>query len=242
MADPDPGSSGSVVPADYDLDPGRFAANLRANAAYSLSDDVHPIVAAQLATVGAARVLDLGGGTGRLTRQLTQRGIWTAVLDNSQHVRQAPAPRVLGDANQLPFAAGSFDAVAALYLLYHLEQPLRALREARRVLRAGGTFVASTTARTNDPELAAVLHHWGRPTPFDAEEAATIVGQVFHVTQVMSWDQPFVSLPDRPAAALYLRGLGLSEREARRRATELPVPMTVTKRGALIWARARTGG
>jgi len=69
---------------------------------------------------------------------------------------------------------------------------------------------------------------------------AQIVGQVFHVTQVVSWDQPFVSLPDREAAALYLRGRGLSEREAERRAAELTVPMTVTKRGLLIWARART--
>jgi SAM-dependent methyltransferase len=234
------GLGGPALPADYDLDPGRFAANVRANAAYSLSTDVHPMVAERFGSIGAARVLDLGGGTGRLAGLLTERGIWTTVLDNAQHVRHAPAPQVLGDANELPFADGSFDAVAALYMLYHLDQPVRALREARRELRPGGTFVASTSGRTNDPELAPVLPDWGRPTSFDAEGAAQIVGQVFHVTQVVSWDQPFVSLPDRDAVALYLRGRGLAEREAEQRAAELSVPMTVTKRGSLIWARART--
>jgi SAM-dependent methyltransferase len=240
MAEPDLG--GAPVPADYDLDPGRFAANVRATDAYSMASDVHPMVAERLAAMGVNRVLDLGGGTGRLTWLLADRGIWTSVLDNAQHVRQAPPPQVLGEAEQLPFAGASFDAVAALYLLYHLERPIRVLREIRRVLRPGGTFVASTSGRTNDPELASVLPDWGRPTPFDAEEAAQIVGEVFHVTQVVSWDQPYVELPDRAAAALYLRGRGLPEREARERAAELPTPMTVTKRGALIWARARTRG
>jgi SAM-dependent methyltransferase len=238
----EPGLGGAPVPSDYDLDPGRFAANMRATDAYSMSSDVHPMVAERLASMGVERVLDLGGGTGRLTWLLADRGIWTPVLDNAQHVRQAPPPQVLGEAEQLPFAGASFDAVAALYLLYHLERPVRVLREIRRVLRPGGTFVASTAGRTNDPELASVLPDWGHPTPFDAEEAAQIVGEVFHVTQVISWDQPYVELPDRSAAALYLRGRGLSEREARDRAGELPTPMTVTKRGALIWARARTRG
>jgi len=134
------------------------------------------------------------------------------VLDNAQHVRQAPAPQVLGDANKLPFADGSFDAVAALYMLYHLDQPVRALREARRVLRPGGTFVASTSGRTNDPELAAVLPDWGRPTSFDAEgPRRSSPGLPRHPGGFLG--PAVVSLPDREAAALYLRGCGLSERK-----------------------------
>jgi SAM-dependent methyltransferase len=236
------GLGGPAIPADYDLDPGRFAATVRAATAYSMSADVHPMVAERLASAGVDRVLDLGGGTGRLARLLAERAVWTTVLDNARHVREAPPPQVLGDADRLPFAAASFDAVAALYVLYHLDRPLRVLREIRRVLRPGGVFVACTTGRTNDPELASVLPDWGRPSSFDAEQAAQIVGQVFHVTQVISWDQPHVELPDRRAVALYLRGRGLAERDARRRAAGLPTPMTVTKRGALIWARARTRG
>ena len=250
----DSSGSGRAFPADYDLDPARFDASVRAHEAFAMASDVHPIVADQLAEVGAVRVLDLGGrrsaepagweghgaGAGRLAGLLPERGIWAVVLDRAQHVRRAPPPHVLADATQLPFQAGCFDAVAALYVLYHLDQPLRALREARRVLRAGGTFVACTTGRTNEPELASVLPDWGRPTSFDAEQAARIVGQVFHVTQVVSWDQPYVLLPDEAAVALYLRGRGLTEREARRRAAGVTTPVRVTKRGMLVWARTRT--
>jgi SAM-dependent methyltransferase len=236
----DRSGSGRAFPADYDLDPARFDANVRAHEAFAMASDVHPIVADQLAEVGAVRVLDLGGGTGRLAGLLPERGIWAVVLDRAQHVRQAPPPQVLGDATQLPFQAGCFDAVAALYVLYHLDQPLRALHEARRVLRPGGTFVACTSGRTNEPELASVLPGWGRPTSFDAEQAARIVGQVFHVTQVVSWDQPYVLLPDAAAVARYLRGRGLTEREAGRRAAGVTTPVRVTKRGMLVWARTRT--
>ena len=231
---------GRALPADYDADPGRFDANVRATEAFSRVGDLHPLVAEQLAMIGPAGVLDLGGGIGRLAALLHDRNIWTVVVDSARHIGRAPAPRVLGDAGRLPFVDGSFDAVAALWMLYHLDRPGRALREAHRVLRPGGTFVACTASRTNDPELAGVLPNWGRRTSFDAEEAIEIVSQAFHVTRVISWDQPFVTLPDRDAAELFLRGRGLSEREAHRRASRLDTPMSVTKRGVLVWGRRRS--
>lgn len=232
--------AGPALPPDYDIDPGRFAASERATAMFSKVGDIHPLVADQLAIIGTHGVLDLGGGTGSLARLLGDRRIWTVVLDRAWHLTKAPPPVVRGDANRLPFADNSFDAVAALWMLYHLDRPVHALREAHRVLRPGGTFVACTSSRTNEPELASVLPHWGRPTSFDAEDAAQIVGQAFHVTQVISWNQPFVVLPDRDAAELFLRGRGLSEREAHRRAARVETPLTVTKRGVLIWARRRS--
>jgi ubiquinone/menaquinone biosynthesis C-methylase UbiE len=60
----------------------------------------------------------------------------------------------------LPFRAKCFAAVAALWMLYYLDEPALALAEASRVLRAEGNFVACTSSRYNDPEFASVLPDW----------------------------------------------------------------------------------
>jgi SAM-dependent methyltransferase len=49
-----------------------------------------------------------------------------------------------GDAEAMPFADGSFDAVMANFGIHHVPDPVRALCEARRVLRPGG-LVAFTS-------------------------------------------------------------------------------------------------
>jgi len=50
-------------------------------------------------------------------------------------------PTVVGTAEALPFPDGSFDAVLSTQVLEHLPDPRRALDEAARVLRVGGTLV-----------------------------------------------------------------------------------------------------
>jgi SAM-dependent methyltransferase len=227
---------GPLIP-DFDSDPERFAANQAATREFSAGGDVHQPVADRLAALSAGRVLDLGGGNGTLARLLVRHNVPTVVLDRADHVRHAPRPAVQADATRLPFVDSCFDAVAALWMLYYVPEPLVVLAEAARVLRAGGIFVACTSSRYNDPEFAEVIPGWGRPFSFDAEGAVDVVAEQFLVTEVKRWDAAVIRLPDIGAVRLFLRGRGLSETAAASEAARLRCPLSVTKRGCLIWAR-----
>ncbi|MBI4473281.1 MAG: methyltransferase domain-containing protein [Acidobacteria bacterium] len=89
------------------------------------------------------RVIDVGAGVGALAEDIRAAfpGAFVAGIDRSAGMlRLAPdwMPRVAADALQLPVASGTVDLVLLLFVLFHLEPPLAALQEARRVLRRGG--------------------------------------------------------------------------------------------------------
>jgi SAM-dependent methyltransferase len=222
---------------DYDSDPGRFAANQLATRRFNRRGDLHPDVAATLAAHGCRLVADIGGGNGALARSLAYYHIRAVVIDQAAHVEQAPRPAIRADASHLPFRGATFDAAAALWMLYHLAEPLVALREAHRLLREGGLLVACAPSRYNDPELAEVLPGWGEPRSFDAENGLDQIGAVFGQLTVERWDSPLVRIPNRSGLKLFLRGRGLSEDAASAAARRLTAPLTVTKRGMLAWAR-----
>jgi SAM-dependent methyltransferase len=101
-------------------------------------------------------ILDVGGGPGAYAAWLYERGHRVHVVDPiSLHVEQATAahPGVtgeVGDARVLKQASRSVDAVLLLGPLYHLverDDRLRALAEARRVLRPGGVLIAAGISR-----------------------------------------------------------------------------------------------
>jgi SAM-dependent methyltransferase len=228
---------------DYDRDPGRFRANVAAVERYGLASDVHGDVARRLAEEGLSPALDLGCGEGRLVHPARAQGLSVVALDYSATMLQSvPGPRIRGDARRLPFRHASFGAVAALYMLYHLRDPREAIAESHRVLRPGGLFVACAPSRHNDPELAAALSSAPRAAPpasFDAENGPDMVSAHFAGVEVERWDALLVHLPDREALQLYLRGQQLSRQEIERVLTRVTVPLTLTKRGALIWGRRR---
>lgn len=57
------------------------------------------------------------------------------------------------DMQKLPFADDSFDMVIANHMLYHVPDLAQALREARRVLRPHGRFIAATNGQNHLREL-----------------------------------------------------------------------------------------
>ncbi len=121
----------------------------------SLHVQEHAVEDALLAMLGTSTyelVLDLGTGTGRILELLAGRStsawgidlsrdmlnvaranIEKAGLKNTQ-VRQA-------DIYALPFADGSADLIAVHQVLHYLDDPQRALLEARRILKSGGKMI-----------------------------------------------------------------------------------------------------
>ncbi|MCY4528018.1 MAG: class I SAM-dependent methyltransferase [Chloroflexi bacterium] len=225
-------------PFDYDTDPERFRATSLAGRKYGLVGDVHGDIADRLARERVDRVLDVGCGNGRLLALLRDAGIAAVGLDASPTMlKAASGPRIFGDARKLPFPPETFGGSAALYMLYHLEDPAQAVAECHRVLRPGGLFAACAPSRYDSPELQSILPGFGVPSTFDSENAPEIVGSAFAETEIDAWDGPYIHLPDPEALALYLRGRRLSPSAAERALEAIDTPITLTKRGAIIYAR-----
>jgi SAM-dependent methyltransferase len=225
-----------ALPNDYDSDPGRFL-----SAGKHPHDDVHPYVAARFAAAGVRTVLDVGGGNGRLARLLPGLSMRCLLIDLSPSMLSlAPRPAVRADGARLPVAGASADAVAALYTLYHYEDPLGPIREARRALRPGGLFASCAPNRDSDPELAQAVPGWGAAFPFDGEDAEAIVASVFaapgDTVKAERWDDHLVTLSSVPDAVACLRVHGLSEAAAAGTAATLDLPLALTKRGCVVYA------
>jgi SAM-dependent methyltransferase len=91
------------------------------------------------------RLADVGGGTGNYASALELEGWEPVVVDRSRAMLRWAAGKGLetveADAQRLPFADGSFDAVTMVSMLHHVEDPGVALAEARRILRTRGRLV-----------------------------------------------------------------------------------------------------
>jgi glycogen synthase len=100
---------------------------------------------------GERRVLDVGGGYGRVAGPLSRRHRVTLCDISAEMLKEARArcgdavALLQADARALPFRDGAYDAVVALDLLCHLGDPVASLHELARVVRAGGRILFDTT-------------------------------------------------------------------------------------------------
>jgi len=101
------------------------------------------------------RILELGHGPGHLQSAAQQRGLMIYGMDESRQMgrmafarlkRQQLVPRLSrGYAQNMPFATGWFDTVAATFPTEYIVDP-QTLAEAWRVLRPGGKLIVVPAA------------------------------------------------------------------------------------------------
>lgn len=114
-----------------------------------------------------ARVLEIACGTGILTRHLRRRlpaGAELVATDLNEPMIDFARGKLAGesihwrtaDAQELPFKAGVFDAVVCAFGLMFLPDKPAGFREAHRVLRPGGTFLATTWSALHEHAYASI--------------------------------------------------------------------------------------
>ena len=96
-----------------------------------------------------SRLLDIAGGAGTYASEIVRAASITVVgvdISASMVAQRAEDPllteNVVGDMESLPFEPATFDAAMFIACLHHIPDPYPALREAWRVLRAGGQVFA----------------------------------------------------------------------------------------------------
>ena len=137
---------------------------------------------AEIAPAPGQRILDVATGTGMVAFELAARGSDVIGVDQSEAMlgaarrrltgspdraarkwlrtdAQDPAGRisfVQGEAEQLPFADGEFDALTFTYLLRYVDDRAATLRELARVVKPGGRIGMVEFGVPRDPALRAL--------------------------------------------------------------------------------------
>jgi malonyl-CoA O-methyltransferase len=168
-------------------------------------------------------VLDLGSGTGRVTRELKRRYPRALVIaldlapgmlrEARRHQRLwRRFARVCGDALRLPLKDGSVDLLFSSLMLQWCEPLDAALAEVRRVLRPGGFFAFSTFGTDTLQELRSA---WAQVDGFnhvnhfpDLHEVGDAVARAGLTEPVLDVDRIELGYPDALALMRDLKAIG----------------------------------
>jgi SAM-dependent methyltransferase len=164
-----------------------------------------------------ARILELGTGTALFWTQNAQRipSAWRVTLtDFSSGMIAEARARLAGvphgfqylqtDAQALPFADRSFDAVIANHMLYHVREIPRALGEIRRVLVSGGRCYAATMGLGNMREFDQMVRRFigvpmnGAVERFGLENGLEMMRAEFPAVECRRYEDSLVITESQP--------------------------------------------
>ena len=181
----------------------------------------------ELDLVPGTRVLDLGAGTGKLTRPLVELGLDVTAVEPSESMRaqlarRSPRARALeGTAERIPLDDGAVDAVLVAQS-FHWFDTGRALPEIARVLAGGGGLGLVWNERDESVdwvrELSVAMRwHDRQPYPVGADfrPAVTASGLFGAATrEQLRFEQPLDSagLLRRVESTSYIAALDPAER------------------------------
>ena len=116
----------------------------------------------QVAALGPNRVLEVGGGQGKLAERLVRElGVQLTFVDQSERMVEVAQGRGIdaevGNVQHLRFHDGAFDTAIAAWMLYHVPDLELGLSELARVLEPGGHLVAVTNSGDHLRELRDVI-------------------------------------------------------------------------------------
>jgi SAM-dependent methyltransferase len=167
--------------------------------AYERARPNYPEAAVEwLVPEGARTVLDLGAGTGKLTRSLAARGLEVVAVEPIAEMRAnlsaaLPEVRALdGTAEAIPLEDDSVDAITVAQA-WHWVDPEVATAEVARVLRPGGTLGLIWNRRDERVEWVARLSKVMGTAWAEAVDMATVdIGPPFGSTErlVTEWSRP----------------------------------------------------
>jgi ubiquinone/menaquinone biosynthesis C-methylase UbiE len=153
-------------------------------------------------------ILDLGAGTGIVALEAARRtrnsgrivavdiseGMLRTGLRKAADASLGNLCFARGDAERLPFAAGSFDRVVSLFALLHFSNPEKALAEMVRVLRPGARIVVGFGSPP-PRSLSGYLHRLSRVPDFIRLRTGRLLLAPAHLEQVVKRLQPMREEP-----------------------------------------------
>jgi ubiquinone/menaquinone biosynthesis C-methylase UbiE len=132
---------------------------------------------------GASVVVDVATGAGHTAAALSEAGVETVLAADAAlpmlETSLGAHPELEGvvvDAERLPFAAGSVDALTCRIAAHHFPDPEAFLDEVARVLRPGGIFALEDNVVPADAELGTFFNRLERmrdPTHVESYTTAT---------------------------------------------------------------------